>query len=74
MIYFISWFLKQTVSTCLNHYSNQILKVLTESGKSTNMISIDSQKAFSTQDHNILEIFKMKYLGFTSKTTDYFSS
>ena len=37
------------------------------------MILIDLQKAFDTLDHHIL-LDKIKYLGFTSKTTDWFGS
>ena len=37
------------------------------------MILIDLQKAFDTLDHDIL-LNKMKYLGFTSKTIDWFGS
>ena len=37
------------------------------------MILIDLQKAFDTLDHDIL-LDKMKYLGFTSKTLDWFGS
>ena len=52
--------------------SNQILKGF-ESGKSTGMILIDLQKAFDSLDHDIL-LDKIKYLGFTSKTIDWFGS
>ena len=37
------------------------------------MILIDLQKAFDTLDHDIL-LDKMKYLGFASKTIDWFGS
>ena len=37
------------------------------------MILIDLQKAFDTLDRNIL-LHKIKYLGFTSKTIDWFGS
>ena len=37
------------------------------------MILIDLQKAFDRLDHDIL-LDKMKYLGFTSKTIDWFGS
>ena len=37
------------------------------------MILTDLQKAFDTLDHDIL-LNKMKYLGFTSKTIDWFGS
>ena len=37
------------------------------------MILIDLQKAFDTLDYHIL-LDKTKYLGFTSKTTDWFGS
>ena len=59
-------------NTRLAHLSNQILKGF-ESGKSTGMILIDLQKAFDTLDHDIL-LDKMKYLGFKSKTINWFSS
>ena len=62
---------KHSVITCLAHLSNQMLGF--ESGKSTGMILIDLQKAFDTLDHDIL-LGKMKYLGFTSKTIDWFGS
>ena len=60
------------MNTYLAHLSNQILKGF-ESGVSTRMILIDLQKAFDTLDYDIL-LDKMKYLGFTSKTIDWFSS
>ena len=60
------------MNTYLAHLSNQILKGF-ESGVSTRMILIDLQKAFDTIDYDIL-LDKMKYLGFTSKTIDWFSS
>ena len=63
---------KHSVNTCIAHLSNKILKG-SESGKSTGMILIDLQKAFDTLDHDIL-LNKMKYLGFTSKTIDWFGS
>ena len=59
-------------NTRFAHLSNQILKGF-ESGKSTGMILIDLQKAFDTLDHDIL-LDKMKYLGFKSKTINWFSS
>ena len=37
------------------------------------MILIDLQKLFDTLDHDVL-LDKMKYLGFTSKTIDWFGS
>ena len=63
---------KHSVNTCLAHLFNQILKGF-ESGRSTGMILIDLRKAFNTLDHDIL-LNKMKYLGFTSKTIDWFAS
>ena len=63
---------KHAVSTSLAHLFNQILKGF-ESGKSTGMILIDLQKAFDSLDHDVL-LDKMKYLGFTSKTIDWFGS
>ena len=63
---------KHSVNTCLTHLSNQILKGF-ESEKSTGMILIDLQKAFDSLDHDIL-LNKMKYLGFTQKTIDWFGS
>ena len=60
------------MNTYLAHLSNQILKGF-ESGVSIRMILIDLQKAFDTLDYDIL-LDKMKYLGFTSKTIDWFSS
>ena len=44
-----------------------------ESRKSTGMILSDLQKAFDRIDHDIL-LDKMKYLGFTAKTVDWFDS
>ena len=77
MIYFIninqsSLQSKHSVNSCLAHLSNQILKGF-ELGKSTGMIIIDLQKAFDTLDHDLL-LDKMKYLGFTLKTIDWFGS
>ena len=63
---------KHAVSTSLAHLFNQILKGF-ESGKSTGMILINLQKAFDSLDHDML-LDKMKYLGFTSKTIDWFGS
>ena len=63
---------KHSVNTYLAHLSNQILKGF-ESRKSTGMILIDLQKAFDTLDLDIL-LDKMNYLGFTSKTIDWFGS
>ena len=63
---------KHSLNTCPAHLSNQILKGF-ESRKSTGMILIDLQKAFVTLDHDIL-LDKTNYLGFTSKTIDWFGS
>ena len=63
---------KHSVSSCLAHLSNQILKGF-ESRKSTEMILIDLQKAFDTLVHDILPD-KMKHLVFTSKTMDWLGS
>ena len=63
---------KHPVTTCLAHLFQQILKGF-ESGKSTRIILNDSQKAFDTLDCGNL-LGKMKYVGFTSKTIDWFGS
>ena len=63
---------KHSLNTCPAHLSNQILKGF-ESRKSTGMILIDLQKAFATLDHDIL-LDRTNYLGFTSKTIDWFGS
>ena len=56
----------------LARLSNQIRRGF-ESGKSTGMILIDLQNGFDTLDHDII-LDKMKCLGFTSKTIDWFGS
>ena len=63
---------KHSVNTFLAHLSNWILKGF-GSGKSAGMILIDLQKAFDTLDYDIL-LDKIKYLSFTSKTIDLFTS
>ena len=63
---------KHSPNTCLAHLTNQILTGF-ESKKNTGMILIDLQKAFDTLDHGIL-IKKLKYFGFSTKTTAWFSS
>ena len=63
---------KHSVNTCFVHTFNQILKGF-ESGKSTGMILLDLKKAFVTLDSDVL-LDKMKDLGSTSKTINWFGT
>ena len=63
---------KQSVSTCLTHLFNEILKGF-EARKSTGIILADLQKAFRTLDHQVL-LKKMKYIRFSPETVGWFES
>ena len=67
-----------STDTCLSYLTNKVqtgYKVQTsfEEGLQTGMVLIDLQKAFDTIDHGIL-LDKMKYLGFSTSTIDWFNS
>ena len=61
-----------STDTCLSHLNNTFLSGF-DKGKSTGLVSIDLQKAFDCQDHQIL-LEKMKLLEFQSSLIDWFDS
>ena len=61
-----------STDTCLSYLTNKVQTGFQE-GLLTGMVLIDLQKAFDTIDHGIL-LDKMKYLGFSTSTTDWFNS
>ena len=61
-----------STDTCLSYLTNKVQTGF-EEGLLTGMVLIDLQKAFDTIDHGIL-LDKMKYLGFSTSTIDWFNS
>ena len=61
-----------STDTCLSYLTNKIQTGF-EEGLQTGMVLIDLQKAFDTIHHGIL-LDKMKYLGFSTSTIDWFNS